>query len=314
MNYLEEIYNNKSLKRWGYYVYNNGNKINHELGEDKIRNVWSGGNIKDVEHLFMKYSKTHPDKVYILFKSDGPHFATFLKDENQLFNLFHHDEVHKMKNVYIFCSSIKYCSIESLKSSHDFTNLKLLPTCFTKHFHEVQYIPNNPNWESKKDKAIWVGTTTGIYRENDYRGTRKHIYDAVKKHEHLVYFQFTNSHFSRNEVDISYKREIISKNHQQDYKMIICIDGWGFPGSLSWVLHSGCIPIIICEFKIGILKHLKPWVHYIPAKCDGSDVIKHVEWVLHNKDKAITILNNLHKQIEQSINPLFLQNELKHMF
>lgn len=315
MEYVEEICKNRSLKRWGYYIYKNGSMIKHELGEDKIRNVWSGGSIHEIDALFKEYSKKRPNTIYIVFKSDGPHFATFLNDENKLFDLFHMSEVNKMKDISIFCASIKYSSIEHLQSTHDFTNLKLLPSCFTKHFHQVPRIQGSlSNWDTKKDMAIWVGSTTGIYAENDYSGPRKHIYDASKTSPSTIYFQFTNSHFRPNEAGISCKRGAISQDTQLQYKMIICIDGWGFPGSLRWVLHSGCLPVIVCNFKIGILEHLEPWVHYVPAKSDGSDIVQNISWVLSHKDEAKTILENLHKRISETISPTFLRKELNDMF
>lgn len=315
MSFINEIFENKALKRWGYFLYQNGTMINHNIGEERIDNVWAGGCFFDLDPLFVEYSKKHPHKIYIIFKSDGAHYVEFLNEENKLFDLFHQNEVHKMKDIYIFCASINYSSIDHLQSTHDFSNLKLLPSCFTKHFYNLLEV-HTPlsNWDNKKDMAIWVGSTTGIYAENYYKGTRKNIYDVSKTSPSTIYFQFTNSHFLPNQTDISYTRETISINTQTEYKMIISIDGWGFPGSLCWVFHSGCLPVIVSDFKIGILKHLEPWVHYIPAKCDGTDIVDNVNWVLSNKHEAKNILSNLHTRISNIITPTFLKNELKDMF
>ena len=313
MDNFQIICQNRSLQRWGFYAYRNGQLLKDELGQDKIRNIWNGGNIKDIDPLFKEYSKLYPENIYIIFKSDGAHFATFLNDENKLFDLFENTEVYKMKNIKIFCGSIKYSSIDVMNLSHDFTNLKLLPTCFTSDFHSSSNISFSDDWYAKKDKAIWVGSTTGIYAENNYQGSRRSIYNATKNNPN-IFFQFTQSHFKQNEGGIIHKRCNISNNDQIHYKMIICIDGWGFPGSLRWVLHSGCLPVIVCNFKIGILKHLEPWVHYIPAKCDGSDIVQNVEWALQNKDKCKLILENLHNTIKEMVNPSSFKKELKEMF
>ena len=84
MDNFQIICQNRSLQRWGFYAYRNGQLLKDELGQDKIRNIWNGGNIKDIDPLFKEYSKLYPENIYIIFKSDGAHFATFLNDENKL--------------------------------------------------------------------------------------------------------------------------------------------------------------------------------------------------------------------------------------
>ena len=285
------------------------------MGKRGIGNLWSGGSIDDLDSLFEKFSFNDPNTFYIICKTDGlAHFNFEIQDENAIFDIFNKTLNYDRNKYKIFYPSINYESLSFMKNTHDFSNLLLLPTPFTSEFNETQKITNFDSWMNKIDKAVWVGSPTGLFGENNHKGTRRNVYEQIRNDNNIVFKFITGNPQSEHDKQVNKHVKLYNLNmtneDQMEYKMIICIDGWGFPGSLKWLLHSGCLPIIICDFKIGILKYLQPWKHYIPGKSDGSDITRNVEWALKNKSQCLIILKNLHEQISK-FTPHFFENELQ---
>ena len=327
---LQSILQNKYLEEFGYIVYTNG-KI-AASNNKRVHGLWAGGDVHDMDPLFKKFSKKSPSVYYILCRIDGLAFretetvntkrGTF--KTNVIFDLFDErvSRYDRSKFKIIFCS-INYKSFNHLQNTHTFSNLLLLPTPYTQGYHQYPTeIHSYASWYSKKDKAIWVGSMNGVHdvcrSKVGHDCPRLHIYHATRDNHRIDFMfkndsQFNDDKIHKHNVDHTcVTRNDISKEEQKQYKMIIVIDGWGWSGGLSWVLHSGCLPIVISDFHVGITKnHLKPWVHYIPAKTDGSDINEHVQWVLQNPTRCMAILENLHKKLKRIDVPMFLQEELQ---
>ena len=51
-----------------------------------------------------------------------------------------------------------------------------------------------------------------------------------------------------------------------------------------------------------ILSEIKPYIHFIPIKNDGSDLVDVYEWCMNNLDKCNEIANNGKMYMEKILN------------
>ena len=57
---------------------------------------------------------------------------------------------------------------------------------------------------------------------------------------------------------------------QCQYKCILVIDGWGFPGNLDWAVASGSWIIMYTYHKVGgLYRKLVPFTHFIPFNANN---------------------------------------------
>jgi len=80
------------------------------------------------------------------------------------------------------------------------------------------------------------------------------------------------------------------------YKLLIDIDGnsnsWA--GSY-WKMASGSLVLKVeCDYRQWWNWRIQPWVHYVPVKCDLSDLEELITWCLDPKNdaKAIKMIEN----------------------
>ena len=67
-----------------------------------------------------------------------------------------------------------------------------------------------------------------------------------------------------------------------NYKINLLIDGTAGATSERWLFLTGSVIIRISEWESCTLLKMKPWVDYIPAKQDLSDLIENINWVFNN--------------------------------
>lgn len=74
------------------------------------------------------------------------------------------------------------------------------------------------------------------------------------------------------------------------FRVLADLRGWGFSGRLPLLLHAGR-PVIIQgrPDEQAFLWDMEPWVHYIPASSNGTDVGAAVEWTFAHADAAAAI-------------------------
>lgn len=287
----------RAFSHYGYICINNGQHT-HFIGNRNNKEIWNGGKINELLNIMKPTSLKHPNRSYIIYKWDGVSLRNMCNDfDDTILDFFK----KVVRDDYVLFTA-------SLEKGLEYPTLEVLPTPYTYMYHTPpQYFVSN--WSSKLNKAIWCGETSGIDHERPTRKTRLIIYNKVKDNANFV-FQFTTTDLKSPGVKI---HPIVSKEEQLKYKIILCIDGWAWPGNLSWVLYSGCLPIIISDFQIGITKHLVPWVHFVPAKTDGSDITENCEWVLNNKDKSQIIIENLIALMKKVSTPCNMRDELSRL-
>lgn len=91
----------------------------------------------------------------------------------------------------------------------------------------------------------------------------------------------------------------LSPTDMRKYRGIVSIQGAaGHPSNLQWVLGSGCVPVVHCEYLTGLQMDMKPWVHYVPLTEEG------IRWIFDEPEKADEVIRNalvLHKNIRYNI-------------
>ena len=75
-----------------------------------------------------------------------------------------------------------------------------------------------------------------------------------------------------------YGKDFVPMSSQSKYKLIVDIDGNTYSERFSYLLTTGSAIL-----KIGIFLDIgfvtaKPWIHYIPAKMDMTDLEEKIKW------------------------------------
>lgn len=77
------------------------------------------------------------------------------------------------------------------------------------------------------------------------------------------------------------------------YRTLIDLGGQGYSGRLKYLFFSRR-PVVMAERNFVEYFHddLQPWVHFVPAKMDLSDMVEKVRWTLNNEKEASEIADN----------------------
>ena len=146
-------------------------------------------------------------------------------------------------------------------------------------------------WEEKKDKAVFRGSTTGEGFEgrkwqSSPRGKLAHL---SRQHADVMDAGLTRI------VQVKDKRtyheikkwglaEHLSMKQQAGHKIVIVPDGNSVADRLPYqMLHDVAIVKPNSRYKEFWYEELQPWVHYIPAKENLSDVVPHIRYALRNQ-------------------------------
>ena len=192
------------------------------------------------------------------------------------------------------------------------SNLRVLPTAWIEEFDlpGENFMPKETVvWTKRRAQCVWRGQTSGVYSKHNNTGPRKFIVDALKEHP-LADVKFSGPHLK----SVSASGPMMSMRQQMRYQCIIAIDGWGYPGSLRWVLSSGSIPLIASKYHVGIMKHLRPYVHYLPLSLNGSDAARMVEFALSHKNRISMelMLTQLRRAVHEHITTENFRSTLMH--
>ncbi|KAK3287230.1 hypothetical protein CYMTET_5251 [Cymbomonas tetramitiformis] len=71
------------------------------------------------------------------------------------------------------------------------------------------------------------------------------------------------------------------------HKVLVDIDGNANSWGVFWKLHSNSVTLkVICGFRQWYYLNLMAWKHYIPVKCDMSDLVENLQWALAVENEA----------------------------
>jgi hypothetical protein len=145
-----------------------------------------------------------------------------------------------------------------------------------------------PAWETKQQKLIWRGATTG----GRFRPDTWHTFPRSKlvlfslDHPDLVDARFTGiAHADPGVAEILKERGMMAGRmgmaEQLRYRYQIDVDGNSCTNShFYWVLRSNSTALKVDSNKFQWYhRALEPWVHYVPVADDYSDLAESIEWL-----------------------------------
>ena len=228
--------------------------------------IWDGGG-DELILTIIQYSK-YSDKVFRVFKHDG-----LSTEALETFNTLTHPE----NTVYLTPSV--HSSITSLPP-----NIKVLYSAWRPTY--VPYTQTVPPVEHSVQKVCFRGQSYPV---------RERLAEAFKDHP-FVDFKITKGSWHpefRNDPNF------LPLDEQRKYRGIVSVEGgFGHPSNLEWVLGSGCVPVVHCDYHTGLQMDMKPWVHYVPLTEEG------IRWIFDEPEKADAVIQNalrLHMNIKRNI-------------
>lgn len=159
---------------------------------------------------------------------------------------------------------------------------------------EKQHKVNQTSWSEKKDMVIWRGACTGVSSEVTSTGMARLLFVAKHKNNIKngidVAFDKRCSFTRKGEINIdtSFYRRNLSMDMLLKYKYILSLEGNDVSTGLKWMLASNSVVFMPppTALSFAMESKLVPYVHYIPVKRDGSDLLSQLGWAKKNDDKC----------------------------
>jgi hypothetical protein len=158
-------------------------------------------------------------------------------------------------------------------------------------------IDDSNEFKNKNNKLMWRGQSSGRHILN--LNTRCNVViNNFNIHPNidigfseLIYKVYHDN----KELLEHYLKNKLTKTEMLESKFILNLDGNDIATSFPWVLASNSCPLHNYPFDSetyifgsGIL----PYVHFVPIKSDGSDLLDQYNWCINNLDKCEEIANN----------------------
>lgn len=182
-----------------------------------------------------------------------------------------------------------------------------LPTSFKSY----PVIENKIPWMSKKDIAVFRGSSTGagVTPNTNQRLRALELSEKFPNHLDVGITKWNTrirKHISSKFLDTiersSYpKAAPLSLQEQTDkYKYILTLEGHVAAYRLSYELSSNSLILLAgSRWKLWFSQFLKPFVHYVPIKENLSDLIEKIEWCRNNDTECQRIVANANKFYEK---------------
>ncbi|KAL4911241.1 hypothetical protein BDW74DRAFT_164799 [Aspergillus multicolor] len=191
---------------------------------------------------------------------------------------------------------------------------------------KVPYVKETDyDWEEKKDKLYWRGSTTGGFSKGG--GWRRHHRQLMvsninalntakvlaktddgqwesKEVDRIIYsnlfdIQFTSvGQCDRNDCAAQMEffniTEPVEQQEAWAYKYLVDIDGNAFSGRYHAFLKSNSLVCKVALFREWHDERLKPWVHYVPLSLKGDEFVETMRY-LASEEEARSRLWDLSK-------------------
>ncbi|XP_065186342.1 protein O-glucosyltransferase 2-like [Sycon ciliatum] len=141
------------------------------------------------------------------------------------------------------------------------------------------------DWERKLPKAFWRG--------RDSRQERLDLVRLAKQQPDLLDAGLTNFFFFREQEEELGRVPYVSFQEFFNHKYQINLDGTVAAYRFPWLLAGGSAVLKQdSPYYEHFYKHLEAWTHYVPVKRDLSDLLKQIQWLKENEEKAKEIARN----------------------
>jgi hypothetical protein len=278
----------------------NGNHIDFLLSD--ITNLKDINSLEEyVKDKCDKYKYTGWSPIFIL-----KYFYQFYNDKkkNTILRINLHDGPYTNN-----CKPYYGCYIGHNRYIPYETNKPIITPCFW-HLNIMETIKskNDTDFYSKKDMIIFRDTTDGNieFPKREYNTTiRFQIISNNFNKYNIIDIGFSKLTIHSRDDDSKFLKENLSLNEIFSYKFVLCIGGNDISPMFPQVLAlSNCCPFHTYpfDFEDYYLNDLKPYVHFIPIKIDGSDLKRQYDWCMDNLEKCKNISENGSKYMEKYAN------------
>jgi len=196
------------------------------------------------------------------------------------------------------------------------------------HFSGVEKLRsiNQTGWDQKREEVVWRGSCTGVAEAATSKWGSRPVF--VEKHKDnmdkgidvaLVGGRCPGiSKKIQFKVDQSFFRDTFDMEKLLQYKYLLSLEGNDVATGLKWMLASNSVVFMPPPTAVSFTMESKlvPYVHYVPVKRDGSDLLSQLEWAKKNDDKCKWISEQATAYIENLWSSDQGQNDLiliKHM-
>jgi hypothetical protein len=165
------------------------------------------------------------------------------------------------------------------------------------HFSGVEKLRsiNQADWDDKREEVVWRGACTGVGEGHTSTGASRLVF--VEKHRFnkgkgidvaLKGRCVSISKKIQIKVDQSFYRGAIDMEKLLRYKYLLSLEGNDVATGLKWMLASNSVVFMPPPTAVSFTMECKlvPYVHYVPVKRDGSDLLSQLEWAKKNDDKC----------------------------
>ena len=159
-----------------------------------------------------------------------------------------------------------------------------------RHF---DFIQDNRSFSEKKNNLVWRGAA--------HQPDRKKFLESYFN----KYSVLDIGDYHKHNQDSPWKVDFLSRREQLESKFILSIEGNDVATNTKWIMASNSLcfmarPKHETWFMEGLLI---PDHHYVLLKDDYSDILEKVDYYSSHSDKALEIINNAKKHVEQFTNP-----------
>ena len=196
----------------------------------------------------------------------------------------------KLKVSYLFGDIVDVPEEPSLLKSRPIEgenqNSILLKLNKVRHFI---FVNDTTKYEDKKDMLVWRGKC--------YTQKRQDFIQKFYNHKNCNIGQ-TNT---KGDINQPWQKEKMQLSEQLQYKFILTIEGNDVASNLKWVMSSNSLAFMVKPtYETWFMEgRLIPNYHYVLLKDDYSDLDEKIEYYSKNIDKALEIIQNAQKYVEQ---------------
>lgn len=295
---LDEWRANDAMFRYEKRV-NNEKDTNLEVFKDMFEVLCAERDIPDIEFFVNK-------KDYPLLKNDGT------EPYDNLFGTKYQQLLSRAYNEYspILSGSITENFADLLIPTYEDWARARYQNDGTRLPDDFKRYPNisiKNNWQTKKEMAVFRGSSTGsgVTPETNQRLKALELSEQYPSHLDVGIVKWNTrprKHISSKFLETIERQkydtvEPMSLQEQADsYKYILDLEGHVAAYRLSYELSCGSVVILAdSRWKMWYSEYIKPFVHYVPVKWDLSDLIEKIEWCRANDDECMRIASNAKK-------------------
>lgn len=162
------------------------------------------------------------------------------------------------------------------------------------HYGWAQKLPlPETRWSQKKEVALFRGAPTGRVRNSIHYGWNNSRHQFVRRYANSTHSELVDVGFSFafSADEARFVKKALGRRSLLRHKYLVALEGNDVATGLKWMLFSDSVvmmpPPTVATWALETT--LQPFVHFIPLKPDGSDLLQMVHWARSNDEKARAI-------------------------